>query len=174
MVLNNRFNRKLNKVVHCMAVGAQFPFVHFKVFCWLITVHYMTIILASFYNTRWRVPLITFSKGTTSKLAGFVFTLSFMLSAKQEAVNTNFLKSLVWSDPESNFGSTGSETNVLPIGQQPELTTHKRVWIIDPMHNASTVFPWLEDEYEAVYLNRKGVNYFQLGKDSFSVFSSKT
>ena len=41
------------------------------------------------------IPLSTFPKDTTSELAGFVFTLSIMLSAKQEAVNTNFLKSLV-------------------------------------------------------------------------------
>ena len=41
------------------------------------------------------IPLSAFPKDTTSELAGFVFTLSFMLSAKQEAVNTNFLKSLV-------------------------------------------------------------------------------
>ena len=43
------------------------------------------------------IPLSAFPKDTTSELAGFVFTLSYMLSAKQEAVivNTNFLKSLV-------------------------------------------------------------------------------
>ena len=40
------------------------------------------------------VPLSAFPKDTTSKLAGFVFTSSFMVSAKQEAVNTNFLESL--------------------------------------------------------------------------------
>ena len=38
------------------------------------------------------VPLSTFPKNTTSKLVSFVFTLSLMLSAKQEAVNNNFLK----------------------------------------------------------------------------------
>ena len=53
----------------------------------------------------------TFPKDTTSELAGFVFTLSFMLSAKQEAVNTNFLKFLVWPDPESNTGSTVSQAD---------------------------------------------------------------
>ena len=41
------------------------------------------------------IPLSAFPKDRTSMLAGFVFTLSFMLSAKQEAVNTNFLESLV-------------------------------------------------------------------------------
>ena len=41
------------------------------------------------------VPLSVFPKGTASELAGFVFTIFFMLSAKQEAVNTNILKSLV-------------------------------------------------------------------------------
>ena len=41
------------------------------------------------------IPLSAFPKNTTSKLASFVFTLSFMLSAKQEAVNNSFLKSLV-------------------------------------------------------------------------------
>ena len=38
------------------------------------------------------VPLSVFPKGTTSELSGFVFTLFFMINAKQEAVNTNFLK----------------------------------------------------------------------------------
>ena len=61
------------------------------------------------------IPLSAFPKGTTSELAGFVFSQSLMLSAKQEAVNTNFLKSLVWLDPESNFRSTayggGRSTN---------------------------------------------------------------
>ena len=66
------------------------------------------------------IPLSAFPKDTTSELAGFVFTLSFMLSAKQEAVNTNFFEVfLVLPDPESNFGFTGSEANALPIGQQP-------------------------------------------------------
>ena len=41
------------------------------------------------------IPLSAFPKDITSKLAGFVFTLSFMQSAKQEAVNINFLKFLV-------------------------------------------------------------------------------
>ena len=41
------------------------------------------------------ISLSAFPKGTASKLAGFVFTLSFMLSAKQEDVNVNFLKSMV-------------------------------------------------------------------------------
>ena len=41
------------------------------------------------------IPLSAFPKDTTSKFASFVFTLSFMLSAEQEAVHTNFLKSLV-------------------------------------------------------------------------------
>ena len=41
------------------------------------------------------IPLSAFPKDSASELAGFVFTLSFMPSAKQEAVNTNFLKSLV-------------------------------------------------------------------------------
>ena len=44
------------------------------------------------------IPLSAFPKDTTSELAGFIFTLSFMLSAKQETMNTNFLKSL-WYDP---------------------------------------------------------------------------
>ena len=65
------------------------------------------------------IPLSAFPKDTTSKLAGFDFTLSFMLSTKQETVITNFLKSLVWPDPESYSGSTASEVNALPIGQQP-------------------------------------------------------
>ena len=44
-------------------------------------------------NTHYReTPFSAFSKGTTSKLAGFVFLLFIMLSAKQEAVNTNILK----------------------------------------------------------------------------------
>ena len=64
------------------------------------------------------IPLSFFPTGATSKLANFLFTLSFILSAKQEAVNTNFLKSLVWADPESNSESTSSEANALPIGQQ--------------------------------------------------------
>ena len=34
------------------------------------------------------VPLSAFSKDTTSELASFVFKLSFMLNAKQEAVNS--------------------------------------------------------------------------------------
>ena len=41
------------------------------------------------------VPFSVFPKDTTSELAGFFFTLSFMLSAEQEAVNTSFLKSWV-------------------------------------------------------------------------------
>ena len=61
------------------------------------------------------ISLSAFPKDTTSKRARFVFTLSFMLSSKQEAVNTNFLKSLVWPDPNSNSGSTGSEANALPM-----------------------------------------------------------
>ena len=40
------------------------------------------------------IPLSAYPKDT-SELAGFVFTLFFMLSAKQEAVNTNLLKFLV-------------------------------------------------------------------------------
>ena len=43
--------------------------------------------------------LSAFPKDTTSELAGFVFTLSFMLSAKQEAMNTNFLKSFGMTRP---------------------------------------------------------------------------
>ena len=54
------------------------------------------------------VPLSSFPKGTTIELVDFVFTLSFMLSAKQEAVNTNFLKYLVQPDLESNSRSTAS------------------------------------------------------------------
>ena len=41
------------------------------------------------------IPLCAFPNDTTSELVGFVFILSFMLSAKQEAVNTNLLNSLV-------------------------------------------------------------------------------
>ena len=59
------------------------------------------------------IRLSAFPKGTTSELAGFVFTQSFMLSAKQGAVNTNFLKSLVRLDPESNFMSTASQPDAL-------------------------------------------------------------
>ena len=45
-----------------------------------------------FVNVTGGVPLIAFLTGITCELASFVFTLSFMLSAKQEAVNFNFLK----------------------------------------------------------------------------------
>ena len=34
-----------------------------------------------------------------------------------------------------------------------ELTTPKRVWINDPMYNASAAFPWMEDKYEDIYLS---------------------
>ena len=57
------------------------------------------------------IPLNAFPKETTSTLAGFLFTLSFTLSAKQDAVNTNFLKSLVWTNPESNSGSTALQAD---------------------------------------------------------------
>ena len=40
------------------------------------------------------VPLSAFPKDTTGELVGFFFTLSFVLSAKHKALNTNFLKSL--------------------------------------------------------------------------------
>ena len=39
------------------------------------------------------VSLGAFPTDPTSEVAGFVFTLSFMLIAKQEAVNTNFVMS---------------------------------------------------------------------------------
>ena len=67
----------------------------------------MNVIIAYHLSTTQDggIPLSAFPKDTTSELSGFVFTLSFMLSAKQEAVNTNFLKSLVRPDLESNSGS---------------------------------------------------------------------
>ena len=43
-------------------------------------------------NTKVEIPLSAFPNSTTSKLAGFFFTLPafLMLSVRQEAVNTNF------------------------------------------------------------------------------------
>ena len=55
------------------------------------------------------IPLSAFPKDTTSELAGFVCTLSFMLSAKQEAVNTNFLESLARPGIELRVYRLGGE-----------------------------------------------------------------
>ena len=55
------------------------------------------------------VLLSTFPKGTTKILASFVFTLSFMLSAKQQAMIGNFPKFLVILQPESNYVYTVSQ-----------------------------------------------------------------
>ena len=60
-----------------------------------------------------RTWLSAFPKDTTSELDSFVFTLSFMLSAKQVAVNTNFRKSLVGPDLESNYESTALKKDSL-------------------------------------------------------------
>ena len=57
--------------------------------------------------------LSAFSKDTTSEIAGFIFLLPFMLSVKQVAVNTNFRKSLVRPDLESNYESTASNEDSL-------------------------------------------------------------
>ena len=54
------------------------------------------------------VPLSAFPKSTTIELVDFVFRLSFMLSAKKETVITDFLKSLVQPDLESNSRCTAS------------------------------------------------------------------
>ena len=52
-----------------------------------------------FYPKRWRSPINTLFNGSTSDVAGFVFTLKFKLSTKKDV---NFLKLMVWPDPESN------------------------------------------------------------------------
>ena len=59
------------------------------------------------------LSLSDFPKDTTSELAGFIFKLLFMLSAKQVAVNANFRKSLVRPYLESNYESTASNEDSL-------------------------------------------------------------
>ena len=51
------------------------------------------------------IPLSAFPKDTTSELAGFVFTLSFMLSDKQEAVNTSFSEVFGMTRPGNELGA---------------------------------------------------------------------
>ena len=57
----------------------------------------MNVIIAyHLYTTQdGGIALSAFPKDTTRELVDFVFTLSFILSAKQKALNTNFIKSLV-------------------------------------------------------------------------------
>lgn len=56
-----------------------------------ITIIYFIIFLS--HPMEEKSLYVFFSKDTANELTGFVFTHSFMLSAKQEAVNTNSLKS---------------------------------------------------------------------------------
>ena len=71
----------------------------------------MNVIVAYYLSTTNNrgTCLSAFPKDTTSELAGFIFTLPFMLSAKQVAVNTDFRKSLVRPDLESNYESIASK-----------------------------------------------------------------